>query len=193
MQDKIYTALKNKVTGFTPISDAEWADFSSKWQMVEINKDDYLIKEGQIEHYFYFVFDGVLRAFATKDGDEICIGFSYNGDFSGAYDSFLAQTKSEFAIQALTKSTLLKINRENLFLLFDKYKSIERWGRLFNAEILIGMAKRQVEARSYSAEEKYLRLLNQSPHIFQLVPQKHLASYLGMTAETFSRLRKKKR
>ena len=75
--------------------------------------------------------------------------------------------------------------------MFDEMKCIERFGRQFNAKILIDMAKRQLESRSFTAEEKYKRLLAQSPHILQLVPQKHLASYLGMTPETFSRLRAK--
>jgi CRP/FNR family transcriptional regulator, anaerobic regulatory protein len=193
LDDKIYIALKNKIHQHTILSEEEWVDFSSLWHPVELKKGEYLIKEYQIETSFYFVFDGVLRAYAIKNGEEICIGFTYNGDFSGAYDSFLAQSKSEFAVQALSKCLLLKISREDLMTQFDAYKSIERWGRLFNAEILIGMAKRQIESRSYSAEEKFNRLLEQSPHIMQLVPQKHLASYLGMTAETFSRLRKKKR
>ena len=74
--------------------------------------------------------------------------------------------------------------------IFDKYKWVERWGRILNANILIGIGRRQVEVRSYTAEERFERLFNQSPHIFQLVPQKHLASYLGMTPETFSRMRK---
>jgi CRP/FNR family transcriptional regulator, anaerobic regulatory protein len=193
LDDKIYIALKNKINQHTILSEEEWVDFSSHWHPIELGKGEYLIKEYQIENSFYFVFDGVLRAYAIKNGEEICIGFTYNGDFSGAYDSFLAQSKSEFAVQALSKCLLLKISREDLMAQFDAYKSIERWGRLFNAEILIGMAKRQIESRSYSAEEKFNRLLEQSPHIMQIVPQKHLASYLGMTAETFSRLRKKKR
>ena len=76
--------------------------------------------------------------------------------------------------------------------MFDSHKGIERWGRIFNSKILIGMARRQIEVRAYSAEERFDRLQNDSPHIFQLVPQKYLASYLGMTPETFSRLRKTK-
>jgi len=76
--------------------------------------------------------------------------------------------------------------------MFDIYKSVERWGRMFNANMLVGMSRRQLEVRNFSAEERYDRLFNQSPHIFQLVSQKHLASYLGMTPETFSRMRKQK-
>lgn len=99
---------------------------------------------------------------------------------------------SDIYLQALTDCELLKISFTDLNAMFDKYKSIERWGRIFNAKILVGMARRQLEVRSYSAEERFERLCNDSPHILQMVSQKYLASYLGMTPETFSRLRKLK-
>jgi hypothetical protein len=75
--------------------------------------------------------------------------------------------------------------------LFDQYKVFERWGRLFNQSVLVGFGVFIQSILADSAEERFNRLMDQSPHIFQLVPQKHLASYLGMSAETFSRMRKK--
>lgn len=184
--------LHQNITKLSELSSAEWADFSTRWMPFSYQKNDFIIQAGQTEKYFYFVHSGVLRAFVLNNGYEVSLGFAYDGDYSGAYDSFLGQCQTDWNIQALTNVVGLRITYQDLMAMFDQYKSVERWGRIFNAQILIGMGRRQVEVRNYSAEERFDRLFNQSPHIFQLVPQKHLASYLGMTPETFSRLRARK-
>lgn len=187
----VIESLKSSVYKLVQFKEEEWEDFSSYWRPLILAKGDNIIKGGQVEKYFYYVNKGVVRAFFVKDDMEISVGFSYDGEFTGAYDSFLAQQPTDFYIEAICESSLLRISFNDLMSQFDKYKNVERWGRIFNANILIGMGRRQVEVRSFSAEEKFDRLMEQSPHIFQLVPQKYLASYLGMTPETFSRMRKK--
>ncbi len=169
----------------------EWVDFSSKWKPIAVPKNEFIIKKGTVEKYLYFVVDGVLRAFHIKDGEEICVGFSYTNDFSGGYDSFITGGPTRFYIQALNPVNLLRISRDDLDALYDKHKIVERWGRLFNEKLLLGKGLREVAILAYSAEERYRRLMTQSPHCLQLIPQKYLASYLAMTPETFSRLRKK--
>lgn len=187
-----YLALYNSINHISPLLEIEWEDFKSKWKPVSLNRNEFLTQAGQVEKYFYFVEEGVIRAYILKDGNEISIGFSYDNDYSGAYDSFLDQKPSDIYLQALTKCSILRISFDDLTEMFDSHKGIERWGRIFNSKILIDMARRQIEVRAFSAEERFDRLHNDSPHIFQLVPQKYLASYLGMTPETFSRLRRLK-
>ena len=93
----------------------------------------------------------------------------------------------------MTDTEALVIEYAVLNKLFDQYKIWERWGRLFFTQILIGRAQREIEMLTLSAEERFQLFVNRQPTILQQIPQKQLASYLGMTPETFSRLRKKVR
>ena len=94
-------------------------------------------------------------------------------------------------METISHTEGLRINHQDLTRLYDEFKVFERWGRLFNEMILTGFGVYMRSLIADSAEERFNRLMNQSPHVFQLIPQKHLASYLGMTPETFSRMRKK--
>ena len=188
--NEIYAGLKQSIEKLAPLNENSWQEIRQRWTVCNMSKNDYLIRAGEVEKYFYYVHEGVIRGYILNNGHEVAIGFSYNGDYSGAYDSFLDQKPTDFFLETITDVKMLRIHFNDLMQLFDQYKSMERWGRIFNANTLIAMARRQLEVRAYSAEEKFERLATDSPHIFQLVPQKHLASYLGMTPETFSRLRK---
>lgn len=179
--------LERKIT----FIESEWEDFSNYWKTVTFKKNEYITQLEQIEPYFYFVLDGVQRLYFLNDGQEHVLGFSYHGDFSGMFDSFLHQTPSELYLQAITDSQMLAISFNDYNLLLKKYRKFEQWAYLFIMDILRGRLKREIEILSCSAEERYRNLLNRSPHVIQQIPYKHLASYLGMTPETFSRMRKK--
>lgn len=189
----VETNLKKLIYQKVKLTEEEWTDFYNRLQIKRYSKGDFITKIGKVEPYFYFVVDGIQRFFFLKDGKEIDIGFSYQNSFSGVYDAFLTQEPSRYNIEAIEDSILLGITHRDLNELFDRYKNMERWGRLINQEALIGKAYREIAILSYSAEERYRRLIQQSPNCFQRIPQKYLASYLAMTPETFSRLRRKVR
>ncbi|WP_245907020.1 Crp/Fnr family transcriptional regulator [Reichenbachiella versicolor] len=184
--------LKESLQRFSLLEDEVWQDFSCHWEAMVFSKGEHVTEMGSIERYFYFVYSGVLRGYALNDGMDISFGFTYDGEFSGVYDSFLDQKPADWGLEALQKTETLRISFKSMMKMYDDHKSIERWGRVFNAKMLVGMGRRQLEVRNFSAEERFDRLYRDSPHIFQLVPQKHLASYLGMTPETFSRLRRQR-
>jgi CRP-like cAMP-binding protein len=183
--------LKKKVYSLVEPTDGEWETFISQWRPFSFDKNHRVTDLGTVEPYFYFISEGVIRAYFIKDGEEFNIGFTYQNEYSGVYDSFMLQKPSQYALETLTATSGIRIKYHDLMALFDQHKVFERWGRLFNQGILISFGVFVQSILADSAEERFNRLMQQSPHIFQLVPQKHLASYLGMSAETFSRMRKK--
>lgn len=184
-------ALKKVVYQKASPTEAEWEAFVNCWEPYEFPKLHIMTDFEEVEDYFYFVHHGVIRGYFEKGAEEFNIGFSYDGEFSGVYDSFVKRKPSWYCMETISATSGLRIRHEDLTRLYDQYKVFERWGRLFNEMILMGFGIYIRSLLADSAEERFNRLMTQSPHVFQIIPQKHLASYLGMTPETFSRMRKK--
>lgn len=183
--------MKEKILAKVSPTEEEWADFAECWQPFDFPRNHIITDFGEIERYFYFVHHGVIRLYFEKGEEEYNMGFSYYGEFSGDYESLVKQKSAQYCTETISSTQGLKIHYDDLQRLFSKYKVFERWGRLFNEMILCGFGIYFRSLLADSAEERFNRLMAQSPHVFQIIPQKHLASYLGMTPETFSRMRKK--
>ena len=184
-------SLRTAIERHVVLPEAVWQDVRSRWrETVSCRKDEYLTKAGEVEKYFYLVLEGVQRLYyLTPEGNEVVLGFTFTGNFSGVHDSFVQQTPAQCYLQALSDTKLLGIRRKDLEALYDRHPVIERWGRLFIQDILFGRVQREVELTTHSAEERYRDFIRRSPVPLQQVAQKHLASYLNMTPETFSRQR----
>ena len=155
----------------------------------ELKRNEFLIKKGQTESSLFFVLSGSMRIYFPNKDDEICVGFAHPNNLICSYPSFIRNEPSEYYIQALTKTELIAINRGAFYGLFDAYRNIERAWRMLEEEALIGKIEREVEMLTFTPEERYHRLIKRSPHIFQIIPRKYIASYLRMTPETLSRIR----
>lgn len=174
------------------LSEEEWQLFKSKLIKREYKKGDFIIKEGEIEQYLSFQIKGITRMFILKpDGTEISVGFCFENDFSSAYTSFIFQSPSNIYIQCIQECTLLSISKNDLEYAYSVSQTGERLGRI-NAELFsVFLIERNISLLSESAEERYLKLLENHPQMMQLIPLKYIASYLGVTAESLSRIRKK--
>lgn len=176
---------------YVPLNAEDRRVISAYWMERSFRKGALISKPGTVEQWFYIVKEGVQRLFFEFDGNEHCLGFSYDHSWSGDFDSFVSQRPGRFAVQAVTDSVLIGIRHADLQELYDRFPVMDRFGRLILEELIRGRATREIELLSLSAEERYRRLLQRSPHLLQLVTQKDIASYLRMTPETFSRLRAK--
>lgn len=183
--------VRSTIERYVRLTEAEWRVIASCWMERTFSKGAMISREGTVEQWFYIVKEGVQRLYYDHDGNEHCLGFSYDHSWSGDYDSFLSQRPGRFMVQAVTDSVLFGIRYADLQELYERVPIMERFGRLILEELISGRATREIELLTLSAEERYRRLLKRSPHLLQLVTQKDIASYLRMTPETFSRLRAK--
>ena len=175
------------------ISSSDWNFFVSKLHRRIITKKSVFIKVNQIESHISFIESGVVRLFIPKDDPEkeITFGFSFKNQFVSAYDSFLTQTPSSYQLQALTETTILSITYEDLQLVYKHTQIGNLIGRLTAERLFLIKSKREQNLLNLSAEERYLKLFKERPELLKEIPLKYISSYIGVTAQALSRIRKR--
>lgn len=157
----------------------------------KVRKRQYILQEGEICKYSSFVEKGTLRSYTIDDkGHEHIIQFAIEGWWISDMYSFLTGEPSVYNIDVLEDAELLLLSRSSEEELLQKVPKFERYMRLLVQGAYIAMQRRVVLSLSQTAEEKYTKLTNTYPDIIQRVPQHMIASYLGVTPETLSRIRK---
>lgn len=185
--------IKAYLDQIATISNEDWAFFTSKLQRREIPKKDIFLKVNEIENHISFIETGVVRLFIPKDNPEkeITFGFSFNNQFISAYNSFLTQQPSAYQLQALTKTTLLSITYNDLQEVYAKTQIGNFIGRLTAERLFLIKSKREQNLLNLTAEERYLKLFKERPELLKVIPLKYISSYIGITAQALSRIRKR--
>lgn len=185
-QQKVISIFKSKAH----LSDDATDALLKKWShSVQLKRNDFLVSKGQVETNLYYVSSGSMLIFYPVKEEEVVAGFAYDHNLICSYPSFIRQQPSEYAIQALTTTKLTFIKRSDFYGLFKVHHEIESAWRMLEEEALVGKIEREVEMLTFTPEERYKRLMDRSPHIFQIIPRKYIASYLRMSPETLSRIK----
>ncbi len=159
-------------------------------ERVSLDRGDLLIKEGEIARSICIVESGSMRIFMSTKDTEITFRLGYQGSWMTAFSSFLSGSPSEFYIQAIKKSTLLKFDKERFYEFINlQTQTSELWTKMLE-EFAVQQLDREIDVLTRSPLERYQRLLARSPKVFQEIPSKYIASYLRMSPETLSRLKK---
>lgn len=169
----------------------ELDDIVSHFEKESVEKNQTLVRDGQICNKLYFIDKGLGRSFYLKeDGKEITQWFFIEGKIMSSVESFFQQIPSLYYLQMLEDSVVYSITRENIDMLFNKYHNMERFGRLLSTEMLTRVVNKLNALQFQTARERYTYMLTEFPNISNRVPLGYLASYLGMTQETLSRIRR---
>jgi CRP-like cAMP-binding protein len=152
-------------------------------------KGTFLATEGKTCRYLYFVQQGALRGYYNLEGKEVTHWFAFENDFVTSFHSFITQQPAVENIQLLEGSILWALSKEKLEQLLSTHHELERLLRIIYEKYYIRLEERFVNAHFKTATERYQDLLSQAPHILERVPLGYIASYLGISQETLSRIR----
>ncbi|MBC6113057.1 Crp/Fnr family transcriptional regulator [Pedobacter fastidiosus] len=183
--------FKTTLQNVSPISEDEWRNFEQYFSCRKLHKNEVLWNKGEICNHLIFINKGLIYCFYDKFDKEIVTNLYFeNSVFYNDY-SFIQQEPSILTYIALEMTEVIVVPRIALYEMFDKYKSFERLGRMMVEKNYAFSLKKGLNFNVNNAEEKYLNLLTSTPSVIQRVSLKIIASYLNITPEHLSRIRKK--
>jgi CRP/FNR family transcriptional regulator, anaerobic regulatory protein len=184
----MYELVTTAIQRFGPFSEPQLAILLGRLKHLAVAKDGCLVREGQVCRTFYFVNRGSFRHYMVEeDGTEATLNLYMAGDWVFEYKSFMTQQPSLAIIQAAEDSEVFLLSGEDFHELVKISDMFFRMGKIFEQAI----QNQDYQHNRLSPEEKYAMLLDTKPQLLQRFALKHIASYLGMTPETLSRVRKK--
>lgn len=184
MQSTIQTLLN--------ISDELYQIFESAAVWRQCPKNTIIFNPGKAQHQMLFLDKGLLRAHRLIDGQEYTHHFFAEKWFATDYQSYLTGQKSDLYIQALTDVSFYEFNKSTLSTLFEQHHEYERLGRIIAERAYLKMVERLVDFQTNDLNTRYQRLLQSYPQLLLQVPQKMIASYLGVAEQSLSRIKSKR-
>ena len=155
---------------------------------INLSRNDMLVQTGSIDNWIYYVESGALRICVESENEIHTTRFAYRGSLITVLDSFFRDIPTIYSIEAIRKSRAIRMEK-NAFKMFvfadTEYTTL--W-QLLLEELVLQQLEREVDLLHKSPAERYQRVYERSPHLFQEIPHKYIAAYLRMTPETFSRL-----
>lgn len=173
-----------------PLTEAEFESFRKVITIKKLRKKQYLLQEGDIWRYNAFVSKGFLRTYRVDDkGQEHYLQFSIENWWAGDRQSYIADEPATYNIDAFEDSEVVLISKEDFEDLLIEFPAFNRFMRNLMEKSFIALRNRIHSNISFSAEEKYQDFLKTYPNMTNRMPQHMIASYLGITPETLSRVR----
>ncbi len=187
----MFDLLRRQIEKRITLTDEEFARCTAFFVSRKVRKKQFLLQEGNVCTHIAFVTSGCLRAYTIdRKGEEHIIQFAIEDWWISDLHSFLSGSPATYNIDALEDSEVLLLEKESRDKLLDAVPKLERYFRLLQEANYVASHKRINDSLSASAEERYVTFLKTYPALVERVPQSQIASYLGITPQSLSRIRK---
>lgn len=186
----MHPSLQKQILSIASFSENEIEKIDSCFEYEKLNNKEFLSSMGKISNKIFFILNGLARVYYLKDGKEITTYLSSDDGFIASYSSFINQTVSFENIQCIEDCEVLSITFEKMHYLYAEIPNWERVGRILAEQNYLCMADRVLKLQMVPAKEKYQTFLASAPaKIIQRTPLIYIASFLGITPESLSRIR----
>jgi len=184
------TNLKKFISRFVTVSGEEMEEITGKFKRKRVKKNDYVLRQGDTCKDFVFVDKGCLRLYYVKDGIEVSVWFAFQPSSAIEVYSFISEKPSDYFLQAIEDSEVLFLPKTELKKMYQSHPKMEAMMRNYWEAVLLDLISRFTALETDSAEKRYLDLINNTDYLGN-IPQKYLASFIGVTPTSLSRIRKK--
>ncbi len=172
------------------VPDEDWLLFDNRLRYKTFTKGHLLTRSGEVENFMYFITEGVTRIFHFNDDIEYTLRFNFPISVFNSYASYISRTPSLINVEALTDIKVFRISYVDMQSLYEESKTGERMGRRMIELLYVQREIKEIQMHSKTAEDYYCELVQNNDELVQKIPQKHLASYLGITPESLSRIKR---
>jgi CRP-like cAMP-binding protein len=185
--------LKQSIQKLVQLTEEEWTILLSFIRIKIFKKGDILLHQDEVCRFISFLLSGTVIYYQLTDkGEEVTTDFAFEGDWVTDNRSRISQTSSHLNIKALEDTEVAFIQQNELDSLFEKVPPMERVSRLLIEQAYVKIVQTSIDLQILTAEERYQKLIAESPQVFQRLPLYHIANYLGIAPKSLSRIRNKK-
>jgi CRP-like cAMP-binding protein len=179
----------HKIKAISPLEEIHLNMLVTQLKKIQFPKNQLIIKAGKLEPSLYFIEQGIARAYLDDRDHRITFWFGMEGDVILSYNSYINASPGYENIELLEQSIVYELNTSVLQQLYQQYPSLANWGRKLAEMELIRTEERYIASLFKTAKQRYTELLALYPTLIQRVPLGHIASYLGVSQVTLSRIR----
>ncbi len=184
--------LLTYINQISPIKEVTFKELKKCFKPLQLNKNEFFVKENEYAQQIGFLKKGIVRAFfVNQEGKEYTKQFFVGSAIIGAYNSLLTRQPNKIAQQALTDCEILVANYKEMEKLYTKFHDLERLGRKIAEFYFLEKEQKEIEMALLDADKRYLIMRQKFPSIETIIPQYYIASYLGISPTQLSRIRKK--